>query len=877
MRVLSGAAVHDAVWIKPANGACMTFGGYRMLLLYRFAIAFLACFTAGISGSAVLWAGTHGILDGKIKDKRSGEPLLGVNVVIVGTTFGIASDDGGFYRLANIRAGIYDVQFSLVGYKRVIVRRVTILPDLRTTVSVEMEESSVELETIEVQAERPLIQKDLAATAYAIGEVKLDRLPVSSFREVLLLQPGTTVEGNVRGGKTTEVVFLVDGLPVQDVIGGGLGTNIPKSSITGLTIHTGGFEAEYGNALSGIVNVVTKGGGDKHALAVRYERDKFLPDNVAQQHDRAQEIEVTASGPVSGNAHYFTANTLLLSDTRWWQDLQRFFPSPVSKELAGLSKLEHRFSSALKIGVHAIYSVRDWHDYEFSWRFNLNGLPERTRNSLRLAGIASYALSEESFLTVSTSLYYLRSRIGSGSKAGLSQLPYQYDFYLQYIVSGERSWWADTRQMIYSTKADLIQQLNKTHLVKMGFEYNQYDLFSDVVKYEPQMSYFGKPLLDKPLLGYGNRYNYQPRTGSIYLQDNAESLEEGSKFSVGIRWDFLDPRAQQPLVDFIRRSDKEFQQVVTGKKRAGFKQQLSPRISFAAPIGMSSFLFVNFGHYFQFPLFDYLYSGINPSKLRDGAKNVLVGNPDLEPERTVAWEIGVKRGLTQHDVLAVTYFRKTMRNQIDSKTLIPSDSKAAGDYGFAAYVNNAEASASGLEFILSRERDDLLSGSLSYTYMVTEGISEYVDQSVNYAQWGFPLVVNPFPLSWDQRHTVKFDGSFVLPGEIHTNIVALYNTPRPYTYYPTRDGFSPADTSKAFIPNNWRMEEFIMVNAKFSKHFTLGSDGRVRVSLYADVRNLFNRSNIRWMDSSGRVGGELRDPGAYYDPRRLRVGIRMEY
>ena len=118
-----------------------------------------------------------------------------------------------------------------------------------------------------------------------------------------------------------------------------------------------------------------------------------------------------------------------------------------------------------------------------------------------------------------------------------------------------------------------------------------------------------------------------------------------------------------------------------------------------------TFFFINMGFYFQFPLFDYLYSGINPEILRTGAKNVLAGNPNLDPERTIAWELGLKREINPNTVASVTYFNKKFANQIDAKTLVPFDSKFAGDYGFAQYVNNAQASAYGIELVLTRQNE----------------------------------------------------------------------------------------------------------------------------------------------------------------------------
>jgi len=820
--------------------------------------------------------GVYGILEGKVVDKSTRAPLVAVNILVVGTNLGAASDDLGVYQINNVRAGVYDVRFSILGYKTLVMKKVTILPDLRTRLDIELEETAIEFETIEVRAERPLIQKDLAATAFFIGELKLDRLPVSSFREVVTLQPGTTLEGNVRGGKTTELLFLVDGLPVQDVVAGGLSTSLPKSAITGLTINTGGFDAEYGNAMSGVVNVITKGGTNRHEILGRVERDSWLPSDWNQQQDRLSEIELSAGGPIlKDRLYYFTANNFIATDTRWWQDLDHFFKSPVSREFTGFSKIEYIPVPTWRLSVQGIYSLREWKDYEYTWRYNLSGLPSRARYSYRVAGMFTHTLSEKAFYSISGGYYVLDSRIGAGPKQNLSFQPYQYDFFLRYVVDGGRNWWASMKQAIYSAKGDISYHFERKNLLKVGVEYNQYDITSDLVKYEPQLTYFGKPILDKPLLNYSNRYSYQPRSGSVFIQDKIEVERDGSNVTFGLRWDFLDPTASRPIVEFIPIAQNEYEQKITGRTRSRIKHQLSPRLSLAMPIEGSGFFFVNFGHYFQFPLFDYLYSGISPSQVQGGTRSVLTGNPDLEPERVVAWEFGFKRGLDEKHVASITYFQKSFRNQIDAKTLVPFDSKSAGSYGFASYVNNAEARANGLELVVSRERDEDFNGSISYSYMKTEGTSENSAQGIQYAQWGFPVAETPFPLSWDQRHTLKLDAEGRLPWDVEGNLVILYNSPRPYTFYPTRDGFTPSDPQKAFVPNNRRMEEVIIVNFKLTKQLWVSQAGTA--TLYADARNLLNRKNVRWIDSNGRIGGELSDPGAYYDPRRVRVGIQMKF
>ena len=828
-----------------------------------------------IAATSLTYSSTDGILEGRVLNKETKEPLVGVTIAILGTTQGTATDVDGNFHINNLEAGTYDIRISNVGFQPQVYKAVAVRVGLRTRISIELLPSAVELAEVEVTAERPLIEKDVTSTNFSIGSSQLEKLPVRSVQDIITLFPSVTAEGNVRGGKTTEVVYLVDGLPLQDVIGGGVGSSLPKSSITEFSIQSGGFDAEYGNALSGVVNIITRRGGNKHSLVLRVEKDNWLAGDWNSQHNKSTEMELTLSGPfVRDRLNYFAATTLQLNDTRWWQDFTKFFHSPVYKDVSGIGKIDYSLTPRIHLTAQNVYSLREWRDYEFSWRFNLVGLPQRSRSSYRTTATISHTITNSLHYTLSMSHYYLRSKIG-GDKNSLDLTPYEYDIYLQYVVKGSRSWWSETKQNIYTGKTDIVYQPNPNNVLKVGFEINQYDIFSDVVKFEPQKTYFGKVLPDDSLLNYSSLYHYYPRSGSAYLQEKLEVEKDGAVVNIGFRWDFLDPRSKRPIVEYVKpdTGSTTYQSQVTRFANASLKQQLSPRVGLSFPLMWDMLLVMNYGHYFQFPLFDYLYSGVNPQQLQKGV-NVLVGNPDLKPERTHAWEMGVKYGLDEKTLFSVTYFKKEFIDQIDSKTFLPSKARAAGDYGYAEYVNNAFANAEGLEFVLSRHRDEKLSGSISYSLMRTEGVSDYVNQGLNLHQWGFPVLNEPYPLSWDQRHTLKVVIDAQLPWDFQCNVVWTYNSGRPYTYFPTRDGFTAEDTTRAFIPNNARLLGNSVVNIKFSRKFSIGNIASLQ--LYGDIRNLFNIKNARWADANGHIGGQLNDPSAYYDPRRVSIGLRYE-
>ncbi len=826
------------------------------------------------SNPALSFAGTNGILEGRLTNKTSGEPLPGVTVYIAATQRGGATNASGKYEIQNIRAGTYEVRFSHVGFQTYVVRNVTINPDLRTRLNVQLLQSDIQLDEVVVQEEKPLIQRDVTGTTYIVTSQDAILLPLDNVVDVVRTKPGVTLEGNIRGGKTTEVAYLIDGLPVQDALSGTFKASLPNSSVLALSVYTGGFEPEYGNALSGVVNIVTKTGTNDHRFIARAAKDNLFGGT---QVSKTNEFEFSGGGPIAEQRAYYTASINgNLTDTRWWQDFRQFFRSPIDKTVNGFGKVDYLFSPTLRVGAQILYSYHDWRDYEFNWRFNLAGLPPERRTADRIATILTHTVSESFFYTASLSRFHLSSRIGSGSKEEVANsTPYQYDFFLRYIIAGQRALWSQTVQNNYTGRFDGTWKPASEHLMKFGGEITYYGVTSDLVKYEPRKTYFGKPLVDEPLLNFSSAYSYHPTAGAMYVQDKMDFRNEGLLLNVGLRYDFLDPTASRPAIEAIPVSDTAYTFNVKSTTKASLKQQFSPRLGAAIQVAENGYFFVNFGWYFQYPLFDYLYSGLDRVGIQKGV-GALTGNPDLEPERTKSFELSLKYSFPHELVGSITYFKKETTNQIDTKTFIPADSKLAGTYGFAEFVNNPYGQTSGLEIVLSRERGAWLTGEFSYTYMTTEGVSGGAYDGYYIAQYGLPPSQRVFPLSWDQKHTFKIAATVSTPQELDCTVLAEYHTGRPYTNYPTSTGFGKIDGG-AFFQNNARMPAYYNIDVKLLKYFGMPWREGSRLTLYLDVRNLLNKWNVKWMDSNGIEGGELHDPSAFYPGRRTTLGVQAEF
>ena len=259
-----------------------------------------------------IYAGTTGKLSGTIQDAQTGEPLVGANVIIEGTNFGAATNVNGEYVILNIAPGRYNVKFSFIGYETTLMQNVTIIVDQTTILQIVLNSQTIEVDEVVVTARTPLIQKDVTSSISVITREEIEALPVATFTELLSLQAGVTGSGSnlhVRGGRSNEVAYMIDGTLVNDPLLGGLATNINNDAIQEMSLLSGTFNAEYGNALSGVVNIVTRDGADKFSAKLEARTSEFGVERYSDLHEKR--VNGSISGPiVSPEYNFFISGEL---------------------------------------------------------------------------------------------------------------------------------------------------------------------------------------------------------------------------------------------------------------------------------------------------------------------------------------------------------------------------------------------------------------------------------------------------------------------------------------------------------------------------------------------------------------------------------------
>ncbi|MGE5315918.1 MAG: TonB-dependent receptor [Acidobacteriota bacterium] len=253
-----------------------------MFKRYSVVIAVACCLLA-----SNLSAGTTGKISGRITDAKTNEGLPSVTVSLQGTSLGASTDIEGRYVILNVPPGSYTVNVSYVGYQNTKAVNVGVNVDYTTTLNFQLRESTVEMNEVVVQGERnPLIRQDQTNPVAAVTAEQFQELPVTSVSEVIGLQAGVVVSDDggihIRGGRDNEIAFTLNGMSVNNPYNNVSAVGVATNALQEVSVSSGTFSAEYGNALSGVVNYVTKEGGAKYTGSLRVHSGDYLSnrDNV---------------------------------------------------------------------------------------------------------------------------------------------------------------------------------------------------------------------------------------------------------------------------------------------------------------------------------------------------------------------------------------------------------------------------------------------------------------------------------------------------------------------------------------------------------------------------------------------------------------------
>jgi outer membrane receptor protein involved in Fe transport len=234
---------------------------------YSILFVLLVCFSS-------LNAASSGKISGYVTDSETGDPIPGANVILENESIGAATDLNGYYVLLNVPPGTYNVKVTVIGYSDVTVTDVIVQIDLTTNIDVELTTQALDMGEIIVTAKRPVIKKDVSASELNVNAEKIESMPVTEVGDVIALQAGVESGLTIRGSEARQTTFIVDGFNQNDERSHEPFTSINMSTVQEIKVQTGGFNAEYGQSRSGVVNVVTKSGSKTNysgSVSMKYQ------------------------------------------------------------------------------------------------------------------------------------------------------------------------------------------------------------------------------------------------------------------------------------------------------------------------------------------------------------------------------------------------------------------------------------------------------------------------------------------------------------------------------------------------------------------------------------------------------------------------------
>lgn len=863
---------------------------------------------------SLLEAGTTGKIKGRVTDKISGEPLVGVNIVLEGTSQGAATDIEGNYNILNVLPGNYSVKASMIGYQTVIQKNVQVSVDLTTPLDFEMVSTILEGEEVVVIAQRPLIRKDVTSTSFRVSSEQIDQLQVQNLSEIVELQAGV-VQGHFRGGRAGEVMYIIDGVPMNDAYAGEHLFDVESDMIQEVEVISGTFNAEYGQAMSGIVNIVTKEGQEYYSGKITFYCGDHLSshthifmniDDINPLDNTNYQFNLSGPIPLLGKNLSFSLLGRTNTDDGWLYGQRIFRPSDfcyfsddpnkqiiqstgdssfVSMNSSNMQTLQGKLSFKLsrmdKINYTGFYEKSKYRSYDRLFKYNPDGNYRHENMSYQNSLQYTHMFNPNTFLTANYSnLFTTYGQYVYKDKYDPRYVPIEYLNATNsngFSTGGMRMWhhFRDNRTEII--KADLRSQITEHQNIGAGVSYKKVHL--SLHEYQIYFDEDDNIQIPSDSSCYNNSYLHKPYEISAYLQDK---IEFGDMIiNVGLRYDYFEPDGVVPT--------QFYNTVGAPKRKAKSSYQFSPRIGIAYPISDQGVIHFSYGHFFQIPNYEYLYANpdfevslvqLEGSEPPSNGFNVM-GNAELRPEKTVSYEVGLKQAITDNLTIELTEYNKDIRDLVGQLTMTDI-------YGgkFWRYINRDYANVKGITLAIEMlEKPGGIGFSVDYTYQSATGnASDPLDEYRN--QGSDPPIESEKkrqPLNWDQTHSLNLTTTTTQKG-FHICLIGKIGSGTPYTrespYYNNR------------ILNGERKPMTITFNLNLSKDIPFKN---LMISPFIRITNLFDRlNNLEVYPSSGTAdynysmifenyrGYKTQEewniqPNWYEEPRNVIIGCSISF
>jgi outer membrane receptor protein involved in Fe transport len=774
-----------------------------------------------------LFSELTGKIQGIVIDEATNQPVPYANVIVTETHSGTATDEDGTFFILNVQPDIYTVEISCVGYETKQIQDVIVEINQTARLRIMLRQSPIEIEPITVVYETPDVKKDWTSTTYIITKEEISALPIDYAAYMIQFQPSVArldTALHVRGGRATEVSYMIDNVSIIDPQTGAPAINISKGIIDEVIFMPGGFDAEYGRAMSGIINLISERPSDRFKADVYGKAETDLFDNYSFGYKNYQSsIHIPVSKTFKGLVSFD------LMSTADWNPRIRILPHKERDDYTLYGKFLFVPSGKLQLSLSTVKSRVQFDRYDLKWKYNLDHYRSDLRNG-------DLEVINVNFLPDSRKLFNLTlSRLCAKTMIGVREeddygpfedftfrdyhdlqypefttrnpfganwfrgLPYILRLYDYPIIEGEGPEYQDKTSQVWKAKINTNIQTHKYHEIRAGFEYAYQDLenFIHFVPYKYMYSLDTARLIDQ--------YHFYPKEYALFLQDNIDVRNAYAK--VGLR---------------VERFE-------TGIEESDAKTVISPRLAFSVMM-TDRFLFrSNIGLYAQPPLYDHVYQYYNLIPLPYYLYRwlPLVGNPDLAPEKTMAYEIGFQGKIHRNLSTTINIFYKDVYDLVGTRFVrgYPRD--------YVRYQNIEIANIKGCEAIVELQ-NSFFTGKISYTLSWARGTSSYAEEVYDLYNWlesydTLTYFAQEYYLDFDQRHRIFIQSISKLPLEVKFYLFGYLGVGFPYT--------PPGAEGQTEERNALRHEFQRQFDCAITKSFRIGM---LKLNMSLEVINIFN-------------------------------------
>ena len=852
---------------------------------------------------------------------------------------------------------------------KILVRNIQLSAsvDVLQTVTVLGQRAQVDLES--AKSERSITGEDIAQmNVRSVEEV------VSLQAGVAKTNDGIQIRG-ARVYETEYLVDGISAQ--DPLAGTGFGVRVQSSAIQSVKVTTGGASAEFGGGSSGVISTKIREGGDRLEVSGRITRDYLNPNNTRPSTSfNTDQAELNISFPIPGTKNkvtLFNSATADITDdyfpnvaTQLQSSLFPEYPTQwaprQSNSWTHTAKLGWQLRRGTKLTITNQHSLNINQNsrtlqivgfdailapgYQYARSKNLDNAATYTHHSNLSALNLTHIINPKVGLTLSVGRMFTNLRADANGRPFRSATvdaildedniaSYPLDVFNPYDPSGIfyirpgdglvnnggiTSTWHDHYAQEYTLRGKINYYPGTVHQVVTGWEHqwNEYQ-WVDVTT-----PWVGAPIqindsLSTPSISIGSSndiWKVNPQKGGLFVEDQINY--KGIQASLGLRFNYWAPGtfadraiadSTAPVIPAIR-SDYMDKTLALGGLR--WKARLLPRINVSFPVTPNNVLYFNYGHSMRLPHPRFLYAGLDPV-YQDRSFLSFLGNPDLDPEVNVAYEVGYKAALNRDLGITVGAYNNNRFDYIVSRRVIVKD-QTGRPVTKTMYINQDYAKIQGLELGVDYRfaRYFRLFGNGSF--QVARGKSNSARESaLQIEQNGEVSLTRENFLAWDRPWSTNWglffsaDSTFRigrlslagLSGYLQYNASSGYRyTPYEYTgvndlgrpqYRPLIDQYLSA---KAQSWHNW--------DSKWSYTLARGAFSR-GITLSVEVKNLFNRKNAQiinpitgrayaygddvpneWRDPRPEFNGpqesglDPRDPSRYQAPRQIFYGITFK-